>query len=343
MRGIERVSKTACLTLGPGGRNVVLEYENGSPKITKDGVTVVKSIFEKTRDRDLGAKLLKRVANSTNVYAGDGTTTSTLISKELVSRGFNAIEFQGAHPISMKKGMEAGLKVVQGFLKDIAMPISQPEEVKSVCMVSSNHNERIAEIISKVLTTVGIDGVMNIVESPTGLTGFKLTNGLIFNRGLCSPHFVCEEAGGNVVEQSLEFDHPLVLVVADKIEDIQQILPILEMVKKMKKPLVLFTMDLQEEPLSTLVYNNLKGIVKCAAINIPWAGGMELEHLKDIATVTGATLVDNDEIGNLQLRHVQPEHFGKAKFIKVDEYTTSIVDGAGEPGDLEDRMDRIKV
>lgn len=201
----------------------------------------------------------------------------------------------------MKRGMDAGLRVVQGFLKDIAMPISQPEEVKSVCMVSSNHNERIADIIAKVLTTVGIDGVMNIVESPTGLTGFKLTNGLIFNRGLVSPHLVCEEAGGNVVEQSLEFDHPLVLVVADKIEDIQQILPILEMVKKMKKPLVLFSMDLQEEPLSTLVYNNKKGIVKCAAVNIPWAGNMELEHLKDIATVTGATLVDNDEIGNLQL------------------------------------------
>ena len=124
MKGIERVSQTASLTLGPGGRNIVLEYENGDPKITKDGVTVVKSIFEKTRDRDLGAKLIKRVANNTNVFAGDGTTTSALISKELVTRGFKAIEYQGAHPIAIKRGMDKALRVVLGFLKDIAMPIS---------------------------------------------------------------------------------------------------------------------------------------------------------------------------------------------------------------------------
>jgi chaperonin GroEL len=122
--GIERVSKTASLTLGPGGRNIVLEYENGDPKITKDGVTVVKSIFEKTRDRDLGAKLIKKVANNTNVYAGDGTTTSTLISKELVTRGFKAIEYGGAHPIAMKRGMDKALNIALGFLKDMAMPIS---------------------------------------------------------------------------------------------------------------------------------------------------------------------------------------------------------------------------
>ena len=200
MKGIQRVSETACLTLGPGGRNVVLEYENGDPKITKDGVTVVKSIFEKQRDHDMGAKLIKRVANNTNVYAGDGTTTSTLIARELTNRGFKAIEYEGAHPIALKRGMDKGLQVVLGFLKEIAMPISQPEEVRNVCMVSSNHNDHIADIISKTLQSVGVDGVMNIVESPTGISNFKLVNGLIFNRGFVNNNFVQEESGGNIVE-----------------------------------------------------------------------------------------------------------------------------------------------
>ena len=148
VEGISRVAFTGALTLGPGGRNVVLEYENGDPKITKDGVTVVKSIFEQTRARDIGAKLLKRVANNTNVYAGDGTTTSTLMTKELVQRGFNAIEFQGAHSIAVKRGMDKGLEVVLGFLTEMAMPISQQEEVRNVCLVSSNHNEHVSDIIS---------------------------------------------------------------------------------------------------------------------------------------------------------------------------------------------------
>lgn len=190
VEGIKKMSQTACLTLGPGGRNIALEYENGDPKITKDGVTVVKTIFEKTRDRDLGAKLLKRVANNTNVFAGDGTTSSTLISHELVERGFKAIEFSGAHPIALKRGMDKALKVVLGFLKEIAMPITNSDEIRNVCMVSSNHNQRISDIIAKVITTVGLEGTMNIVESPTGLTDFKLVNGLIFDRGFVSNSFV---------------------------------------------------------------------------------------------------------------------------------------------------------
>lgn len=148
VQGIERLAMTASMTLGPGGRNIALEYENGDPKITKDGVTVVKTIFEKTRDRDLGAKLLKRVANNTNIFAGDGTTSSTLISKELVTRGFKAIEHQGAHPIGIKRGLDKGLKVVMGFLREIAMPVTQPDELKNVCLVSSNYNHRISEIIA---------------------------------------------------------------------------------------------------------------------------------------------------------------------------------------------------
>lgn len=186
------------------------------------------------------------------------------------------------------------------------------------------------------MDAVGIEGVMNIVESPTGISDFKLVHGLIFNRGLVNTNFVQELAGGNLIEQSIEFDHPLILVVADKIDHIQNLLPILELVKKSKKPLVIFSMDLQEEPASTLVYNNIKGIVSCAAVNIPWAGGVELEQLKDIAVMTGATIVDNEHM--LTLPQVRMEHFGTAKFTKINEYETSIVGGSGQSDAIEERI-----
>ena len=254
--------------------------------------------------------------------------------------GFNAIEFQGAHAIAVKRGMDKGLQVVLGFLKEIAMPVSQAEEVENVCLVSSNYNERISSIISQVLMSVGLEGLMNIIESPTGLTDFKLVNGLVFSRGFVSPNFVQEEAGGNIVEQSIELDHPLVLVVANKIKHVEQILPIMELVKKAKRPLVLFSQDLQAEPASTMVYNSMKGIVSCAAVNIPWAGGVERDSLEDIAALTGATLVDNEH--NLLLSEVELKHFGRAKHIKVTEYETSIVDGQGEKEAIEERYEIIK-
>jgi chaperonin GroEL len=207
-------------------------------------------------------------------------------------------------------------------------------------MVSSNHNEKVSEIISQVLMSVGLDGIMNIVESPTGENAFKLVNGLIFPRGLVSNNFVQDEAGGNKVEQVIEFDHPLVLVVADKISEVQEILPIMELAKNAKKPLVVFSMDLQDEPASTMVYNNLKGIVKCAAVNIPWSGGIELENLKDIATVTGAKLIDNKH--EILLSEVKLSHFGKAKHIRVSEFDTSIVDGNCAREELNQRLDQIR-
>lgn len=240
----------------------------------------------------------------------------------------------------MKKGMEKALKVVLGYLKDIAMPISQHNEIRNVCMVSSNHTERIADIVAQTLTTVGVDGVMNIVESPTGESAFKLVNGLIFPRGFVSNLFVQEASGGNTVEQCLELDQPLVLVVTDKIKDVSQILPVLELVKKANKPLVLFSEDLREEPLSTMVYNCTKGIVNCVAVNMPWTGGVEKENLNDVAIITGATIIDNGY--GIKLEDVEMKHFGRAKFIKVNEFETSIVDGAGDKDAFEEHVISIK-
>lgn len=240
----------------------------------------------------------------------------------------------------MKRGMDAALKVVLGFLKDIAMPISQPEEVRNVCMVSSNHNAKIADIVSSVINSVGIEGTMHIAESPTGLTDFKLVNGLIFNRGFVKDLFIQEATGGNTTDMTMELEHPLVLVVADRIQTVEEILPTLELAKKAKKPLVLFSMDLQDEPASTMIYNSKKGILSCMAVNIPWAAGIELDNLKDIAVTTGATVIDNEHV--VRLADVKLEHFGSAKLIKVSESETSIVDGAGDKADYMERVDEIR-
>ena len=233
--------------------------------------------------------------------------------------------------------MDKALKVILGYLKDIAMPISLPDEVRNVCMVSSNHNERIADIVSKVITSVGIEGTMHITESPTGMTDFKLVNGLIFNRGFVKPEFIQEAAGGDTITMTTEFEHPLVLVVGTPIRTVEEMLPILEMVKKVKKPLVVFCMDLQDEPASTMIYNCKKGIVKCMAVNVPWAAGLEQDNLQDIAIITGATMIDNEHLH--MLKDVSMEHFGTAKLIKVSDSETSIVDGGGNSESFLQRIE----
>mmetsp|Transcript_11337 Transcript_11337/g.19097 ORF Transcript_11337/g.19097 Transcript_11337/m.19097 type:complete len:211 (+) Transcript_11337:687-1319(+) len=181
---------------------------------------------------------------------------------------------------------------------------------------------------------------MNIVPSPTGLNQFKLVNGLIFGRGYVNQAFVQSEPGQTNIEQSVELDQPLVLVVADKITRVEQVLPVLELVKEMKKPLLLVSEDLREDPASTMVYNNKSGNVQCCAVNFPWSGGTEKDHLKDIAVLTGATLIDNEHV--LRLEEVTKEHFGRAQFIKVTEFETSIVDGGGEPQAIEERVGEIR-
>lgn len=253
LRGITRLAETSQVTLGPGGRNVTLEYEGGDPKITKDGVTVLKSIEMRARAEELGARLLKQSAGYTNKFAGDGTTSSALISKEVIRRGVTAIQVQGVHPIGLKRGLEKAMRVALQYLKEIAIPVTQKHEIMNVCNVSSNYNQNIAEVVAKTLTTVGLDGVINMTECPTGETQFALVNGLVIERGYVSELFA--ETEGKM--KACEFEQPLVLVVADKITKVAQIAPILDLVKTKapNRPLLLVSEDLQEEPMSTMLYN----------------------------------------------------------------------------------------
>ena len=219
--------------------------------------------------------------------------------------------------------MEIALEVVLDFLNDMKMPVTTEDEIFNVCMVSSNYDALIARIVAKTMISVGINGSVNIVESPTGDTRFNLINGLIYDRGLVSDAFATEFK----VEQRCEMEYPLVLVVPNKIKEVKDISPILDLVKKTKRSLVLYSEDLQEEPLSMMVYNNSKEIIKCCAVNVPWMANMQKEMLTDIAVATGATLVDNEY--GIKLQDVTLEHFGSAKKIVVDMNQTHIVGGGG--------------
>ena len=284
---------------------------------------MVKSVIEPNRAEDIGARMMKKVAGNTNLYAGDGTTTSTLLANELLKRGYQAVDIAGAHPVALKKGMEIALQVVIDFLKDMTMPVSSEDEIFNVCMVSSNYDSLIARIVAKTMITVGINGSVNIIESPTGDTRFNLVNGLIYDRGLVTDAFAPEFK----VEQRCEMEYPLVLVITNKITDVKEITHILDLVKKTKKSLVVFSEDLQEEPLSMMVYNNSKDIIKCCGINVPWMANMQKEMLTDIAVATGATLIDNQY--EIKLKDVTLEHFGSAKKIVADMNQTHIIGGGG--------------
>ena len=202
--GINTLSMTGQVTLGPGGRNVALEYEAGDPKITKDGVTVLKSIWLEERAKEMGAKLLKKSAGSTNIYAGDGTTSQAVLAREILQRGIMAIEFEKAHPVAIKRGLDKALKVVTQFLREIAMPVTTEQEIKNVCYVSSNFNMEVAEIVAKTLNSVGLDGVINMTESPTGYNRFAMVNGLVIERGLVDPLFLeaIDAAEGTEINQN---------------------------------------------------------------------------------------------------------------------------------------------
>lgn len=227
--GIKTLADVGQKTLGPGGRNIAIEYDGGDPKITKDGVTVIKSILLGKREEEMGAKLLKKSTGATNIYAGDGTTTSSILTREILQRGINAIEFEGAHPVAIKRGLDKALQVVQGFLKEIAMPVTTKEEILNVCDVSTNYNNHIADLVAMTLTTVGLDGVVNITESPTGYSRFAMVNGLVYERGFVSPLFVetmnqegADEGNSDQTNPNLvcELEQPMILVVANKVSDV---------------------------------------------------------------------------------------------------------------------------
>ncbi len=335
LEGMRKVADSVRITLGPKGRNVVLEKKFGSPAITNDGVTVAKEIELPDPFENLGAQLLKEVASKTNDVAGDGTTTATILAFHMVQEGIKAIA-AGANPMFLKRGIDKAVDKVVEHLRGMAKEIDiNSDEVKMVATIAANNDESIGEIIAKAIKEVGKTGVITIEESKSAETTWEHVEGMQFDRGYISPYFITDPERMEAV-----LDEPYILITEKKISSVQDILPVLESVVKSGKSLLIIAEDVEGEALATLVVNKLRGVLHVAAVKAPGFGERRKEMLKDIAVLTGGTVI-NDEIG-LKLENVTLQHLGRAKKVKIDKEHTTIIGGMGDEKEIKARIEQIR-
>lgn len=335
-RGVDKLANAVKITLGPKGRNVVLDKGFGSPQICNDGVTIAKEIELKDKLENVGAELVKEVATKTNDIAGDGTTTATLLAQSIISEGIKNVT-AGANPMEIKKGIEKGVNAVVDELKTrISKPISNQEEIAQVASISAN-DERIGKIIAEAMQEVGKDGVITVEESQSFGIDKEVVAGMMFDKGYLSPYFVT-----NTERMEAEYADPLILLTDKKISSIQEIVPLLEKIAQTgKKELVIIADDVDGEALATLVVNKLRGIFNTLAIKAPAFGDRRKEMLEDIAALTGAKVV-SEEVG-LKLDTVDLDVLGSAHKIVSTKENTTIVEGKGDKANVEARISRIKI
>jgi chaperonin GroEL len=333
-RGVEKLSKAVTSTLGPRGRNAVLDKGWGAPSITKDGVTVAEEVQLTDPYEDLGAKLVKEVASKTSDVAGDGTTTATLLTEAIFAQGLRAITAGTSHA-RLVAGLSDGRDAVLAALDKAAKKVTSNDEVRQVGTISANNDARVGQIIGDAMDKVGKDGVITVEEGKTLETDVTIVEGMQFDRGFISPHFVTD---ANAME--VEFEKPLILVYEDKISNIQKLLPLLESTKNSGRPLLIIAEDVESEALATLVVNKLRGILQCCAVKAPGYGDRRKAMLQDIATLTGAKPIMKD-LGQ-ELDKVTARDLGTAKRVVITSENTTIVDGAGSRKDVEDRVAQIR-
>ncbi len=334
LEGVDILGNTVKVTLGPRGRNVVLDKKFGAPVITKDGVTVAKEIEVEDKFQNVAIQMLKEVATKTNDVAGDGTTTATVLAQSLFRNGLKQVE-AGASPLFIKRGIEKAAAKVVEELKRMSRKVSKNEEIKQVATISANNDERIGKLIAEAIEKVGENGVITIEEAKSIEDQIEVVEGMQFDRGYLSPYFVT-----NRETMEVELEDPYILVHEDKISNIQQLLPILEKVAQTGKPLAVIAEDVEGEALATLVVNNLKGVLKSVAVKAPAFGDRRKAMLEDIAILTGARFIAKD-IG-IKLENVDLSDLGRAKKVVVDKENTTIVEGAGDPKQIEARIASIK-
>lgn len=331
--GVDKLANAVKVTLGPKGRNVVLDQQFGSPIITNDGVTIAKEIELEDPYENMGAKLVAEVANKTNEVAGDGTTTATVLAQCMINEGLKNV-VSGASPIEIRKGMEIALKEAIKKLKEISVSVSSKEEISQVASISSADKE-IGEYISNAMEKVGYDGVITIEESQSLSTTLEIVEGMKFNRGYISPYMVSDNE-----KMISDLDNPYILVTDNKISNISEILPVLEEVVKETKPLLIIANDYGSEATQQLVVNKLRGIFNVVAVKAPSFGDRRKAILEDIAILTGATFI-TDETG-IKLKDANISYLGKSNKIKVSKENTIIIDGKGEKNKISDRIKQIK-
>src|SRR5262249_51035987 len=322
------------VTLGPKGRNVVLEKAYGAPRISKDGVTVAKEIELEDKFENMGAQMLKEVASKTSEIAGDGTTTATVLAHAIVREGAKSVA-AGANPMDLKRGVEAAVSAVVQELKTKAKKVTSNEEITQVGTISANGDSEIGKIISQAMKKVGNEGVITVEEAKSLETELDVVEGMQFDRGYISPYFIT-----NAERMLVELESPHILIYEKKLTSLQPMLPLLEAVVQAGKPLLIIAEDVEGEALATLVVNKLRGGLKVAAVKAPGFGDRRKAMLEDIAVLTGGQLI-SEELG-IKLENVALNMLGRAKRVSIDKDNCTIVDGAGKKTDITARIGQIK-
>ena len=333
--GVDKLANAVRVTLGPKGRNVVIEKKFGSPTITKDGVTVAKEIELGNKLEDIGAQMVKEVASKTSDIAGDGTTTATVIAQTLIAEGLKNVT-AGANPMSIKRGIEAGRDAVVEALKSQSKDLPDSTQIANVATISANDDQEIGEKIAEAMEKVGKDGVITVEESKTAETFLEFVEGMQFDRGYLSPYFVT-----NPESMETEMEDAYILIHDKKLSNMKDLLPLLEKVVQTGKQVMIIAEDVEGEALATLVVNKLRGTFKVLAVKAPGFGDRRKAMLEDIAVLTGGTVISED--AGYKLDNATLEYLGKAKRIVSDKDNTTIVDGGGKKDAIKSRINEIKV
>jgi chaperonin GroEL len=332
--GVDKLANAVKVTLGPKGREVILEKQWGSPVVTKDGVTVAKEIELPDPLENVGAQLVKEVASQTNDKAGDGTTTATVLAQAIFNEGIKAIT-SGANPMDVRRGMEKAAKKVVENLKKLSKKVETREEIEQVATVSANNDPEIGKLIADAIEKVGKDGVITVEEGKTAETTLEVVQGMQFDRGYLSPYFIT-----NPEKMTCELENPYILIYEKKISNIKELLPVLEQVARAGRPLFIIAEDVEGEALATLVVNHLKGVLRTCAVKAPGFGQRRKEYLQDIAVVTGGTAITED-LG-IKLEHVTLDMLGQADKVVVDKENFTIIGGKGKEEEIKKRIEQIK-
>lgn len=335
LKGVNILADAVKTTLGPKGRNVVLDKSFGAPTVTKDGVSVAKEIELKDKFENMGAQMVKEVASKASDEAGDGTTTATVLAQAILNEGLKSVA-AGMNPMDLKRGIDKAIKEAVAHVRSISTPCETSKAIAQVGTISANSDAEIGDIIAQAMDKVGKEGVITVEEGSGLENDLEVVEGMQFDRGYLSPYFI-----NNQDNMSAELENPYILLVDKKISNIREMLPLLEAVAKAGKPLVVVAEDVEGEALATLVVNNMRGIVKVAACKAPGFGDRRKAMLQDIAILTGGTVI-SEEVG-LDLENATLEHLGQAKRVTMTKENTTIVDGAGDPKDIEARVNQIRV
>jgi len=334
LQGVEKLSDTVAVTLGPTGRNVILDKSFGGPQVTKDGVTVAKEIELEDRFENMGAKLVNEVASKTSDVAGDGTTTATLLARAIYKEGLRNVA-AGSNPAAIRRGIDRAVNAAVDHLYSMAKRVSSKDEIAHVGAISANNDKVIGKLLADAMEAVGNDGVITVEEGKTAETTYEVVEGMQFDKGYISPYFI-----NRTPEMDCVLEDAYILIHEKKISNLRDFIPLLEKVSQAGKPLLVIAEDVESEALTALVVNKLRGVLNVCAVKAPGFGDRRKAMLADIAILTGGTVISED-LG-IKLENVTLDQLGRAKKITVDKDTTTIVEGAGKTSDIKNRIEQLR-